>query len=665
MKRVVLFLFLLISTINIYAQVTNNPYVRGKNNDGIIYKIELTADETVVYIKVPKQSTWGGWIQFSSATVLVPSDEWSLENARGSNLGFPDFVPPAELAGAYADAIRRIKEGRQKMSDAGFLIRSLGPDKLDTKYKSNKNDTYFELHFDRLPVGVENVYIRELIDGGFEWYGIKVNNPYPIVANTGYNETSVKTILDSQNDGIVGIYQGVTQDENQYKLACYKDGDSYKLIYLSSRESLPQWKFGDVKAELEPTATPTMYSAKWRMGNKTLNTDCYVIFEGGSMKTFISGEQTLYVKLYPTASTNIGIGSGTSTSEAEWSGTGFALKNNYVITNYHVIEDAKTINIQGVKGDFNTKYNASIVASDKFNDLAILKVEGVNISTSGIPYSVKTSTSEVGEDVFVLGYPLTSTMGEEIKLTTGVISSKTGFQGDVSMYQISAPIQPGNSGGPLFDGNGNVIGIVSAKHKGAENVGYAIKASYLRNLMESALSENVLPQTNRIASYKLSDKVKSLRNYVYYITCSSTNNNVLTSVSTNNNYNEGSISSTSKICNNPHINRNMSNSLKVLSVKIQENQTVITFSDNNRIDDDSYYQWFTMNKNAYISANGQKYTLIKADGIAISPNKTSFSYAGETKTFTLYFPAIPQSTTSIDFIEAEDSDWRLYGIQLR
>lgn len=663
MKRFVLFLILLLSTLSTYAQVTMKPYVQGKNSDGVIEKIVLTDDETIVHIRFPKQNTWGGWILFSSATVLVPTDAWDLSNARKFYLTFPDFAPSAELMGLYADAVKRIREGRQTMSDLGFLIRSLGPDKLDTKYKSNQSETHFELHFDRLPVGVENVYIRELAEDGFEWYGIRVNNPYPTVVNTGYNEASIKPIIDSQNDGIVGIYQGVTQDDNQYKLACYKDGESYKLVYLSSRESLPQWRVGDVKAELEPTATPTMYTAKWRMGNKTLNTDCYVVFEGGSMKTFIDGDQTLYVKLYPTASANVGIGGGTSIGGAEWSGTGFALKNNYIVTNYHVIEDAKTINIQGINGDFSTKYNASVVASDKFNDLAILKVEGVSISTSGIPYSVKTSTSEVGEDVFVLGYPLTSTMGEEIKLTTGVVSSKTGFQGDVSLYQISAPIQPGNSGGPLFDGNGNVIGIVSAKHKGAENVGYAIKASYLRNLMESALSENILPQTNKIASYKLSDKVKSLKNYVYYITCSSSSNN---SSLKNSNNTGGSVSSaTEKTYNNPYINRNMSNSLKVLSVKVQDSQTVITFSDNNRIDDDSYYQWFTMNKNAYISANGQRYTLTKAEGIAIAPDKTYFSYAGETKTFTLYFPAIPKSTTSIDFIEAEDSNWRLYGIQLR
>lgn len=204
-----------------------------------------------------------------------------------------------------------------------------------------------------------------------------------------------------------------------------------------------------------------------------------------------------------------------------WTGTGFALTNNYIVTNYHVVENANRISIQGINGDFNHKYSADVVTTDKHNDLAIIKVKGVNISSVSIPYAVKTGTSEVGEEVFVLGYPLTSTMGEEVKLTTGVISSKTGFQGDVSIYQISAPIQPGNSGGPLFDSKGNVVGIVSAKHKGAENVGYAIKTSYLKNLMESAVSTNILPQTNKMAGLNLSGKVKLAKNYVYYITCSS------------------------------------------------------------------------------------------------------------------------------------------------
>ena len=338
-----------------------------------------------------------------------------------------------------------------------------------------------------------------------------------------------------------------------------------------------------------------------------------------------------------------------------WTGTGWALKDGYVVTNYHVIEDAEIINIQGVKDDFSKKLNARVVASDKFNDLAILKIEDPSFDGFGaIPYSVKTSTSDVGEDIFVLGYPLTSTMGEEIKLTTGVISSKTGFQGDVSLYQISAPIQPGNSGGPLFDGNGNVIGVISAKHKGAENVGYAIKTSYLRNLMESALSKNILPQTNKIVNYKLSDKIKSLKKYVYYITCSA---EVNTTPIYSPNYSSGGNSSSARNFNNPHIKNNYSSSLKVLSISVDDYLTVITFSANNLKKG--------IDKNTIIRVNDRKYKLLRAKDIAISPEKTYSSYAGEAKIFTLYFPAIPKNATSIDFIEPSDSDWKLYGIQLR
>jgi S1-C subfamily serine protease len=69
-------------------------------------------------------------------------------------------------------------------------------------------------------------------------------------------------------------------------------------------------------------------------------------------------------------------------------------------------------------------------------------------------------------------------MGQEIKLTTGIISSNSGSLGDTALFQISAPIQPGNSGGPLFDNYGNLIGVIGAKHKNADNVGYVIKFIY-------------------------------------------------------------------------------------------------------------------------------------------------------------------------------------------
>ena len=110
-------------------------------------------------------------------------------------------------------------------------------------------------------------------------------------------------------------------------------------------------------------------------------------------------------------------------------------------------------------------------------------------------------------------------MGNEIKLTNGIISSRSGYQGDISTYQMSAPVQPGNSGGPMFDDKGNVIGIVNAGIPGAENVGYAIKTSYLKNLVENVTSNNILPNNNQIESMSLPQKVAKVRDFVFFIMC--------------------------------------------------------------------------------------------------------------------------------------------------
>lgn len=369
------------------------------------------------------------------------------------------------------------------------------------------------------------------------------------------------------------------------------------------------------------------------------------------IKKFPTIDMYMYAELEQAEETN---------KPTQWSGTGFALTNNHIVTNFHVVEEAKSISVQGINGNFNNKYSATVIATDKVNDLAILKINGANISNSSIPYSVKTTTSEVGEDIFVLGYPLTSTMGDEIKLTTGVISSKSGFQGDLSLYQISAPIQPGNSGGPLFDAKGDIIGIVSAKHREAENVGYAIKASYLRNLMESTISTNILPQMNRISAQNLSGKVKAVKDFVYYVVCSNDPNTSTTFYSNETNLNNG-VNTSDKIYNYPSVSSGYDKSLTLISVVIKSNETVLTISCKN----DLAGGWMNIDRNAYIVANGSKYSLTRTEGIAYSPSYTYFSYQGESKTFKLHFQAIPQNTTSIDFVENANSQWRLYGISLK
>jgi len=199
-------------------------------------------------------------------------------------------------------------------------------------------------------------------------------------------------------------------------------------------------------------------------------------------------------------------------------GTGFLLTSTgYIVTNYHVINNATSINVKGINGDYYTLHSADVVLSDKNNDLAIIKLKNPNITFTEPPYAVKTEVASTGEDIYLLGYPLTGSMGEEIKLTTGVISSKTGYKGDIGSYQVSAAAQPGNSGGPLFDKQGNLIGIINAKISEAENVTYAIKVAYLKTLLELSGQSVALPTLNTLAGLPLSEQVSKLSNYVYII----------------------------------------------------------------------------------------------------------------------------------------------------
>ena len=200
------------------------------------------------------------------------------------------------------------------------------------------------------------------------------------------------------------------------------------------------------------------------------------------------------------------------------SGTGFAISNTgYIVTNYHVVENAKTIKVKGINGDFNSSVTARIELTDKNNDLAIIKLEYGNAINGTIPYVISSKSDVVGSDVFALGYPLRATMGDEVKLTNGIISANSGFQGDITKYQISVPVQPGNSGGPLINAQGSLIGIINAKHLETENVSYAVKSIYLQSLIAS-LSGNVsLSQTNLLTGKTLSQKVQLVKRFVYVI----------------------------------------------------------------------------------------------------------------------------------------------------
>lgn len=204
--------------------------------------------------------------------------------------------------------------------------------------------------------------------------------------------------------------------------------------------------------------------------------------------------------------------------EITGSGSGFAISTNgLIVTSYHVVKDANRIQIRGVNGDFETVLKAKVIAYDKNNDLAVLQINDSKfIKTEPIPYTLTDKIVDVGEDIFVLGYPLRAIMGDEIKLTNGLVSSKSGFQGDVTSYQISATVQSGNSGCPLFDRNGNIIGIVNSRLY-VENAAYAIKTPYLKTLVSTMETQPIKSTQNSLIGKSLSEQVKEIKKFVYII----------------------------------------------------------------------------------------------------------------------------------------------------
>jgi S1-C subfamily serine protease len=222
--------------------------------------------------------------------------------------------------------------------------------------------------------------------------------------------------------------------------------------------------------------------------------------------------------MYPTYDDDVNsTAKAANTNNWKSSGTGFFIdKKGYLATNFHVVKDAKTIEIV-----YNGKpFKATVEVSDEQNDLAILKIDDNSfVPLTTLNYNFKTESSDVGTSVFALGFPMTQIMGEEIKFTDGKINAKSGYKGEISTYQISVPIHPGNSGGPLFDNDGNLVGITSSglDKSLTDNVNYAIKTKYLNLLIEEINDKIELPKTVLSKTTLLTEKIKSLSNYVVYI----------------------------------------------------------------------------------------------------------------------------------------------------
>lgn len=188
-------------------------------------------------------------------------------------------------------------------------------------------------------------------------------------------------------------------------------------------------------------------------------------------------------------------------SALEKTGTGFAISEDTILTAYHVVESGESISITFG----SASYPATITSFNKELDWAILKMSG---KAPGTVVLGDSSSVKLGDSVYSLGYPASDLLGDEIKYSKGEIGALSGLGGSKDHFQISVPIQPGNSGGPLFSESGRVIGIVVSTldpgvffnmTEGAlpQNVNYALKIDLIPNLLPPPA--NVQPNSIAVA----------------------------------------------------------------------------------------------------------------------------------------------------------------------
>ena len=198
-------------------------------------------------------------------------------------------------------------------------------------------------------------------------------------------------------------------------------------------------------------------------------------------------------------------------------GTGFLIDpKGFLVTNTHVIEKAKNIAVERPDGK---EFRAEIVYIDKVRDIAILKITDSKFKSPGaIPYSISKSAVALAAPVFTLGYP-----GNKVVYGEGYLSSESGYNGDSISCQVTMTASKGNSGSPILNKNGEVIGVVNGRQSNVNTFVFATHAKYIYSAIEELKKKDTIynrikiPSISSIKNAEREQQVKRIEEFVYIV----------------------------------------------------------------------------------------------------------------------------------------------------
>lgn len=206
-----------------------------------------------------------------------------------------------------------------------------------------------------------------------------------------------------------------------------------------------------------------------------------------------------------------------SNPQSMTSGTGFHVSPSYVLTNAHVIKECRNVRINGYQ-------SVEIAGYDEANDLGLLKVSP---SVKTIAKFSDNSSVKRGQPVIALGYPLSGLLAAEASVSEGIVSARAGLGNDKRFLQVSAPVQPGNSGGPLLDQHGRVIGVIVSKLNAVavaritgdipQNVNFVIKSEIAKAFL--SIHGVGFTQTQKKLKRSIMQSVSEAEKYTVKIVC--------------------------------------------------------------------------------------------------------------------------------------------------